>query len=978
MKTFTSIQYLILCIMCLAFKPTFGQCPNGSSAQQIDIIGLDNLCEGEMLNLSTYPSLPGGDFSSFDNGVTSLGDGTAVFYPQLSGSVVTFNIFYDYTDPVSGCVYRSNEPVTIFPKPEADIEVVVGGTGPNGIVCSNDILSLTGSPINGSFSSNYGGINDFGNGTALVNPVISGSTLIYQVDYAVENEYGCSSEVTENIPVYNCEEECPSLFTSEVSSNVVCSGESVLFTAQLNPVEAEATITVSGNGTTFNMVTDAYGIWSGYAVLENDGCGPVTHNYTIKATCNDGSVIAVQTEDVIVYPSDITQFIKSTHYENGCTVSVEIDPACANDHPTQPNYLEIAGEATQGPAQIGQSGTYTFCFDYYSSSSDCIDDFCLDIPYSCEDGCMISAGVLSGSTYVCSDDFVVANSIGAMGVGSGTDCKLTYVLHDGYYGVGNVYAVNADGVFFNDGSFPYNETLCITAVAGCDILPSGIPNPANTCYDESACLSTVFLAPLVIEATEICDDNVGEFTVTFSVSGGGPDFLPDADTYSVTGSYSNTAIKAGETYVFGPLASGSNYSLNVVSDGKGCTASYASYSNCSKKTPCDNFAGVMSQSVHVACAGDYINTPAYGTIIDSNSNLTYVLHDGQSALGTVYATSSSGTFINDGTLPTNINLYISAVVGPFINGSPDYLNSCTNISLPGTPVRFLDPIIIETDYVCNNSTGTFVVNFTITGGGPSSNTGFYTVTGDWSGQAQAGVNYSITALQDNSIASITVADDGKSCSASATVGPVQCTKLPIELLSCGGEAEQDGNTLKWITASEIENDYFTIERATEGNLNQFEYLSTINGAGTTGEQQNYQFMDRAAPGGISYYRISQTDFDGTTEIVCVTELQRGEHQLNINGIIPNPAIDQIELYDAIGQVLHNQVIFSEKELTQTKINVSDYAHGIYFVQLVSGDQSVTKNSIIDWLVKPASNRSRLSFLVKTVISSNLISFHLKL
>jgi len=909
--------------------------------------------------LATYPNLPGGNYSSFDNGVTSLGDGTAVFFPQLSGSVVTFNIFYNYTDPVSGCVYQSNKPVTIFPKPTAEVDVIIGGTGPNGIVCSNDVLSLTGTPINGSFSSNYGGINDFNNGTALFNPTIADSSLIFQVTYSVENEYGCNNEVIKNFPVFNCEEACPSLYTSEVSSNIVCSGETVLFTAQLNPSDADATIVVSGNGISFSMISDAYGIWSGYAVLENDGCAPATHNYEIIATCNDGTVIAVQTEDVTVYPNDITQFIASSSYDNGCKVSVAIDPACENENPNQPNYLEIAGSSMQGSADVGQSGSYSFCFDYYSSSSDCIDDFCVDIPYSCEDGCMLSAGVLSGNTYVCSDDFVVANSIGAMGVGSNTGCNLTYVLHDGAYGIGNVYDVNAEGVFLNDGSYPYNESLCITAVAGCDILPSGIPNPAGTCYDESACLSTVFLAPLTIQATEICDDSTGEFSVAFSVSGGGPDFLPGTHTYSVTGSYSNAAIVAGETYNFGPMPSGSNYSLHVISSDKGCAASYSSYSNCSKKTPCNNFAGVMSQSIHIACAGDYVNTPSYGTIIDHNSNITYILHDGQNALGNIYASSATGTFINDGTLPTNIYLYISAVVGPFINGAPDYLNQCTNISLPGTPVRFLEPIEIQTNYLCNNATGTFIVNFTITGGGPESNTSFYTVSGDWNGLAQPGVSYSITSLQDNSIASIYVTDDGKGCGASATVGPVQCTKLPIELLSCSGEAEQNGNTLKWVTATEIENDYFTIERASKNNLNQFKYITTIQGAGTIGEQQNYQFTDRAAPSGISYYRILQTDFDGTTEIVCVTELQRGEHQLNINGIIPNPAIDQIVLYistgnneaievsliNVIGQILYKQVIFNEKELIQTKINVADYARGIYFVQLVSGDQSVTKKFI---------------------------------
>jgi len=283
MKDFTSIlNYLTLLVILTCFsKISFAQCPNGSTTQQIDIVGLENLCEGELLNLTTSPSLPGGDFTTLQNGVTSLGDGTAVFFPELSGSVVTFTINYQYTDPSSGCLFQSNEPVTIFPKPNADINVITGGTGPNGIVCSNDVLSLTGNPVNGSFSSNLGGINDFNNGTAQFNPVVADSSLIYEITYSVENEFGCSNEIIENFPVFDCEEDCPSLFTSEVSSNIVCSGETVLFTAELNPIDADATITVTGNNTSIDMVADAYGLWSAYAHLENEGCAPVTHVYSV-------------------------------------------------------------------------------------------------------------------------------------------------------------------------------------------------------------------------------------------------------------------------------------------------------------------------------------------------------------------------------------------------------------------------------------------------------------------------------------------------------------------------------------------------------------------------------------------------------------------------------------------------------------------------------------------------------------------------
>lgn len=90
--------------------------------------------------------------------------------------------------------------------------------------------------------------------------------------------------------------------------------------------------------------------------------------------------------------------------------------------------------------------------------------------------------------------------------------------------------------------------------------------------------------------------------------------------------------------------------------------------------------------------------------------------------------------------------------------------------------------------------------------------------------------------------------------------------LPIELMHFGGKNEGEYNQLVWITATEKINDYFTLERSIDGV--DWEKVTTVNGAGTTQEKQNYSFNDRGYIKGIvNYYRLSQTDTDGSHTFV---------------------------------------------------------------------------------------------------------------
>lgn len=92
---------------------------------------------------------------------------------------------------------------------------------------------------------------------------------------------------------------------------------------------------------------------------------------------------------------------------------------------------------------------------------------------------------------------------------------------------------------------------------------------------------------------------------------------------------------------------------------------------------------------------------------------------------------------------------------------------------------------------------------------------------------------------------------------------LNCTPLPIELLSFNGYGEKDYNHLKWSTATEINNDYFILERSLDGI--SWEKITQIEGAGNSNTVVNYSFKDYGYTSGVNYYRLSQTDFNGKKE-----------------------------------------------------------------------------------------------------------------
>jgi len=319
-------------------------------------------------------------------------------------------------------------------------------------------------------------------------------------------------------------------------------------------------------------------------------------------------------------------------------------------------------------------------------------------------GCSNDAGdVPQAPVALCAGQSTTVTSTGSS-LADGAD--LFYALHDAANAVGNIIAVNQTGTFVNDGTYTYGVQYYVSPVAAQVV--NGGPDLTDPCLDVTLPgTPVIFYAPVVIAPGDAnCDMVTGDYTVSFTISGG-------AGSYTVSGDYSGTTTGGGFTFV-----DNGDGLINIsVVDGAGCTADYTSSYMC---MGCDNNPGILQPFNDPICYGDSYGFNAVGASAQSGSVLYYVLTDGATAIGTIYEANSTGVFINDGSHPTNTNLYVYSVVGPpSPQGYPDLGDPCTVVSNPPAAVGFLEPLAINHNYICDNSVGEVIITFDISGGGPA-------------------------------------------------------------------------------------------------------------------------------------------------------------------------------------------------------------------------------------------------------------------
>ncbi|MEO0896709.1 MAG: DUF2341 domain-containing protein [Bacteroidota bacterium] len=170
--------------------------------------------------------------------------------------------------------------------------------------------------------------------------------------------------------------------------------------------------------------------------------------------------------------------------------------------------------------------------------------------------------------------------------------------------------------------------------------------------------------------------------------------------------------------------------------------------------------------------------------------------------------------------------------------------------------------------------------------------------------------------------------------------------FPVEWLDVKAELEGREVNISWKTASEQNNDYFTVEKSLDGE--RFDEIQRIAGKGNSTTISSYEATDAKAQTGWNYYRIRQTDIDGQFSHSNVVKIWVNE-QLQV-GVFPNPAQNvltvetignkeaaKIQVYSVLGQEIPVQL--STTELSngmRYELNLDKASSGLYFVQITQG------------------------------------------
>ena len=187
---------------------------------------------------------------------------------------------------------------------------------------------------------------------------------------------------------------------------------------------------------------------------------------------------------------------------------------------------------------------------------------------------------------------------------------------------------------------------------------------------------------------------------------------------------------------------------------------------------------------------------------------------------------------------------------------------------------------------------------------------------------------------------------------------VNSTTLPIQLMSFRVACNNNENSIYWATASETNNDYFTLERSFDGE--NFESIYRIPGAANSTDIHSYRVFDDIFPQ-VVYYRLSQTDFDGTTSLLK-TIAANCNNVYDFNTLILNDCNNgyivvkfesiigqnyNIIISDVQGRIVHNQNISSDAINSEVMIPVTTLSQGIYTLKLSSKDASYSEKFFID-------------------------------
>ena len=185
--------------------------------------------------------------------------------------------------------------------------------------------------------------------------------------------------------------------------------------------------------------------------------------------------------------------------------------------------------------------------------------------------------------------------------------------------------------------------------------------------------------------------------------------------------------------------------------------------------------------------------------------------------------------------------------------------------------------------------------------------------------------------------------------------------LPIELLSFQAQLNGTKVKLDWSTASEIENDYYTIERSADGF--NFEGILDVPAAGTKYSRTSYTSFDEHPLHGVSYYRLKQTDKSSEYSYSGIIAIHRIGLEPTQIRVYPNPILSgetinvdygvgelenrevRVNLFDMKGESVYRNILVPDQNVRQVEFTPAGLQSGVY-VLVVGIEKAIFKQRLI--------------------------------
>ncbi|MFT6280475.1 MAG: hypothetical protein ACJA0U_000595 [Salibacteraceae bacterium] len=172
--------------------------------------------------------------------------------------------------------------------------------------------------------------------------------------------------------------------------------------------------------------------------------------------------------------------------------------------------------------------------------------------------------------------------------------------------------------------------------------------------------------------------------------------------------------------------------------------------------------------------------------------------------------------------------------------------------------------------------------------------------------------------------------------------------LGVELLDMYADCNGGNSSLSWATSSESNNDYFTIESSRDAS--SFQTIAIIEGNGTSASSNYYEWTDNSPTSGTMYYRIFQTDYDGTTQYYQIQSTNCEENILA--NVYPNPFEDKLTINSQFNGVITLMDISGKTVLEQnidageSILSFDTLPAGPYFAQVIFNNGKVQNIKLI--------------------------------